>query len=99
MEKTIWDKQINLESQGIYGHIWPITDRDEVIEALVSENRVIQGGDILKTKNGKYIHEGSNWYYNGSSCEESAKKAREYFDSWSPADDLAVVFVFVPNIE
>ncbi len=99
MQKTIWDKRINLKQQGIYGHIWPITDRNEVIEELFKEGRVILGGDILKLKNGEYTYDGSNWYYNGDSCEESVKKAKEYFASWSPSDDLAVVFVFKPDVK
>lgn len=94
MKKSIWDKQIDLHEKGIIGHVWPITDRDEVIEALYNENMVILGGDILKLKDGKYFYESSNWYYNGDSCEESVKKAKEYFASWNPSDDLAVAFDF-----
>lgn len=99
MKKTIWEKRINLKEQGIHGHIWSITYRDEVIEELFKENRVILGGDILKFKNGEYTYDGSNWYYNGDSCEESVKKAKEYFASWSPSDELAVVFVFRPDFK
>lgn len=95
MKKTIWDKQIKLDN--ISGHIWPITDCDEVIEVLHNENKIILGGDILKLKNGEYAHKGSSWYYNGDSCEESVKKARDYFASWNSSDDMAFVFVFKPN--
>lgn len=99
MQKTIWDKRINLKEQGIHGQVWPITDGNEVIEELFKEGRVILCGDILKLKNGEYTHDGSNWYYNGDSCEESVKKAKEYFASGSPSDDLAVVFVFKPDVK
>jgi hypothetical protein len=95
MKKTIWDKRIKLDD--IPGHIWSITDRDEVIETLFNENRVILGGDILKLINGEYTHDGSSWYYDGESCEESVKKAKEYFACWNPSDDMAVIFVFKPN--
>ncbi len=97
MKKTVWDKRIDLREQGISGHTWLISDRDEVIETLLNENRVILGGDILKLKNGEYVYDGSNWYYNGNSCVESVKKTKEYFASWSPSKDMAVVFVFKPD--
>lgn len=99
MKETIWDKQLNIKEQDFFGHIWKITDCDEVIDELLNENRVILGGEILKVKNGEYVYDGSGWYYNGNSCLESVKKAKEYFSSWVYDDNLAVVFVFKPDKE
>ena len=98
MKKTIWDKRIDLKERGISGHIWLIADINEVIETLFNENRVILGGNILTLKDGEYAHDGSNWYYNGDSCEESVKKAKEYFASWSPSKDMAVDLGFKPDL-
>lgn len=97
MKKKIWDKQLNLSSQGLNGHIWKISDCNEVITFLCNENRVILGGEILKLKNGEYMFEGSSWYYNGNSSTESGEVAKKYFSSWSPTDDMAVIFVFKPD--
>ncbi len=99
MKKTIWDKRLNLKEQGFSEHIWKITECDEVIDELLGENRVILGGEILKKKAGEYVYDGSGWFYNGDSCLESAKRAKEYFASWAPDDDLAVIFVFTPDKE
>lgn len=99
MKKTIWDKQLNLKEQGFSEHIWKITDCDDVIDELFRENRVILGGEILKIRNDEYVYDGSGWYYNGNSCSESVKKAKEYFASWLHDDDLAVIFVFKPDKE
>lgn len=99
MKTTIWDKQLNLREQGFSDHIWKITDCNEVINELLRENKVILGGEILKIKNNKYAYDGSGWYYNGNSCLESAKKAKDYFATWKHDDDLAVIFVFTPYKE
>lgn len=98
MKSSIWDKQLNLKAQNLFGHIWKIQDCNDVIVALLKERRVILGGDILRQEDGRYRYDGSGWYYNGTSCEEWAQKARDYFASWTPRDDMAVVFDFEPDV-
>lgn len=94
MKNDILDKRINLESQGISGDVWKITDCKDVIEWALFENKVILGGEILALRNGEYLFESSNWYYNGNSCDESVKRAKEYFSKWDAKPDQAVLFVF-----
>lgn len=98
MNDTIWNKQLDLTSQGLYGHIWRMSDCNEVIDTLCNEHRVILGGEILKLKNnGEYVYDGSSWYYNGDSYVDSSEVAKKYFSTWNPTEDMAVIFVFKPD--
>jgi hypothetical protein len=79
MNETIWDKRIVVDLGGYKpDYVWSILDIGQVLEELRNENRVILGGDILAKENEMYSFDGSGWFYDGKSCEESVNVAKEY---------------------
>jgi hypothetical protein len=69
-----------------------------VLRTLLSEGRLILGGDILDIScNGEINYaDGSGWYYEGDSFAESNTVAEKYLNSikeWAKKEKLFVAFV------
>ena len=86
---------LNYEEWLIYGNVWKYEDYVELLNAMLKDNMLILGGDILDCAGGKLGCTGCNWYYDGDSLIDSNVAAQTYLAGiadWAKREKLFISF-------
>ena len=83
----------SLRGNGIEFFAFPIHEVDSVLEVYRTNRVLILGGDIyIKNSSENFASFYENWFYEGSSVEDSIIKAQDYLRMFK-GKDLYVCFV------